>query len=67
VFLHALGFVGHIMYSGVSGRETSTHYFSCLGGLKFDKMFVGSRYTELVFLHLVGYVDHEVQSSASGA
>jgi hypothetical protein len=55
------------MYSGVSGRETSTHYFSCLGGLKFDKMFVGSRYTELVFLHLVGYVDHEVQSSASGA
>jgi hypothetical protein len=33
----------------------------------FDKMRIGTRYAELVFLHLVGSTCHELHSSASGA
>jgi hypothetical protein len=32
VFLHLVGCASHIMHSGASGHEMSTHYFSCLGG-----------------------------------
>jgi hypothetical protein len=32
VFLHPVGSVGHVEHFVVSGRETSTHYFSCSCG-----------------------------------
>jgi hypothetical protein len=32
VFLNLMGYAGHIMYSGASGRDMSTNYFSCSGG-----------------------------------
>jgi hypothetical protein len=33
----------------------------------FDKKRAGTRYAELVFLHLVGYTSQVVHSDASGA
>jgi hypothetical protein len=36
-------------------------------GCIFDEKRAGTRYTELLFLHPVGYAGHVVDSSASGA
>jgi hypothetical protein len=50
------------------GRETLMHYFSCFGGTCTDstKKRVGIRYTKLVFLHPVGFVEHVVHFGAFG-
>jgi hypothetical protein len=32
VFLHPVRCVGHVVYFGESGCDTSTFYFSCMGG-----------------------------------
>jgi hypothetical protein len=44
------------------------HYFSCFGGTCTDstKKRVGIRYTKLVFLHPVGFVEHVVHFGAFG-
>jgi hypothetical protein len=36
VFLHAVGFVGHVGHFGACGHETSMHSFSCSGGTSMD-------------------------------
>jgi hypothetical protein len=50
------------------GHESSTHYFSGLGGpgAFFIKKHTGTRYAELVFLHLVGFAGHLVLFGALG-
>jgi hypothetical protein len=35
-FLHKVGYIGHIVHFGESGRETSVHYFSCPVGTCTD-------------------------------
>jgi hypothetical protein len=44
------------------GHKSATHYFLCSGGRNAIsiKKRVGTRCTELVFLHLVEYVDRAV-------
>jgi hypothetical protein len=32
VYLHLMGYAGHVVHSGVSMCKTVTHYFSCSGG-----------------------------------
>jgi hypothetical protein len=32
LFLHPVGSMSQVVYFGASGHETSTHYFSCMGG-----------------------------------
>jgi hypothetical protein len=51
------------------GRETSMNDFSCLGGTGygFNKNCPGTRYAELVFFHLLGFVGYVVHSGASNA
>jgi hypothetical protein len=50
------------------GRETSTNYFHAgVGECSLQKKRVGSLYTELVFLHLVGTAGYIVDSAVSGA
>jgi hypothetical protein len=58
--------VGHVVHFGASGHETSMHDFSCLGGTiyGFNKNLTATRYTELLFLHLVGSACHVVHSGA---
>jgi hypothetical protein len=49
-------------------HETSMHYFSC-GGTGVDYIIkpIGTRYGELVFLHLVGSAGRVVNTGASEA
>jgi hypothetical protein len=69
VYLHLEGSAGHVVHSCASGRKTSMHDFSCLGGTVygFKKNLTGTRYAKLLFLHLVGSVGHVVHSGASRA
>jgi hypothetical protein len=64
VFLHPVGFAGHVVQSSASGRKTSMHYFSCPGG--FYKTRAGTRYAERMVLHSVGATGHVVHFAASG-
>jgi hypothetical protein len=67
VFLHLVGYAGHVVHSVRPGRETSTHYFHAYVGLVRipKKKRTGTCYVEFVFLHPVGFVGHVVHSGAS--
>jgi hypothetical protein len=51
VFLHLVGFVGHVVYSGTSGMQNVNTLIFMLGWDQcgFHKKRTGTRYAELVF------------------
>jgi hypothetical protein len=69
VFLHPLGFVGHVVHSRASGLQNVDALFFMLewDQYRFHKKCAETPNVKLVFLHLVGSVGHVVHSSASEA
>jgi hypothetical protein len=67
VFLHPVGFAGHVAHSVVSRLQNIDSLFFILGWdwCRLDKKRTGTHYTELVFLHLVGYAGQVEHSGAS--
>jgi hypothetical protein len=68
LFLHPLGYVGHVVLSGASGSRNIDRLFFMLGWAQccFHKKHAGTRYIELVFFHLMGSAGHIVHSGVSG-
>jgi hypothetical protein len=69
VFLHPVGSMAHVVYSGESGLRKIGALFFMLGRYwyGFYKKCAGTRYGELVFLHHVRSVGHVVHSSEFGS
>jgi hypothetical protein len=69
MFLHLVGYAGHIVHFGTFGVRNVIALFFTLGWDRsgFNKKSVGTRYAKLVFLMPLGYATHVVHSDASGA
>jgi hypothetical protein len=61
--------VGHVVHSSASGPQNVDALFFLFGWDRygFHKKRTGTRYAELLFLHLVGSACHIVHSGASEA
>jgi hypothetical protein len=63
-----MGLIGHVVHSGASRpRNVDALFFMLVWDrYRFDKKRVGTRYTELVFLHPVRSVGHVMHSGVPG-
>jgi hypothetical protein len=63
-----MGYVGHVLHSGVSGmRKVAVLFFIFRRDhYRFYKKHHGTRYAELVVLHLMGSAGHIEHSGVSG-
>jgi hypothetical protein len=68
VFLHSVGFAGHVVHFGVSEARNIYAIFFMLGWAwyGFHKKCARTRFTKLVFLHPVGSAGQIVHFGASG-
>jgi hypothetical protein len=69
VFLHLVGYAGHVVHYGTSGSRNFDALFFMLGWdwYGFHKKHAGTRYAELGFLHPLGSASHVVHFGASEA
>jgi hypothetical protein len=69
VFLHPMGFAGHVVHSGASEKQNIDALFFMLGWTRcrLHKKRVRTHYAELVFLDLVDSAGHVVHSGVSGS
>jgi hypothetical protein len=67
VFLHPVGYVGHVVDSGGPRHEIDALFFRLGWALcRLHKKGVRTRYTKIVLLHQVGSLGNEMNSGASG-
>jgi hypothetical protein len=68
VFLHLVGYAGHVVHSSASGERNVEALFFMLrwAWCGVHKKYVGTHYAKLVFLHSVGSMRHVVHCDKSG-